>query len=206
MADFLWVVFWTKCRAQAVHGQDARTHLTTETPQRQQQLLVQHLLQRVDPGLRDGLQLWILYQTALLSLSLAVSIPRSALFLSPFYIRPGWLLHKAGRVLRCAVKGRNGAETYLANSWRPSSRRWEVALSFAPSDAMRKWRSLNKVTWSSVWGCVTCSSSRQRSFTLTPERYISTKHNHSFLLMYETFLKHLEVHLNCFTLKIGPVN
>lgn len=65
-------------------------------------------------------------------------------------------------------------ETYFANSWRPSSRRRLVPVSLAPSDTIRKWRSLNKVTWSSVWGRVTWSSSCQRSFTHTPEKCRNT--------------------------------
>lgn len=97
------------------------------------------------------------------------------LFPSQFYIRPVWLLCNAWQSVEvCAVEGeRRGA--YFASCWRPSSRRLELPFSLAPSDTMRKWRSLNKVTWSSVWGCVTWSSSRQRSFTHTPVARTNTE-------------------------------
>ncbi len=49
---------------------------------------------------------------------------------------------------------------HLASSWRLSSRRWVVAVSLLPREAMRKCRSLKSNVWSSVWGWVTCSSSR----------------------------------------------
>lgn len=67
---------------------------------------------------------------------------------------------------------------HLARSRRPSSRRWDWAAppdSLAPSDDMRKWRSLNSSTWSSVWGSVSCCSSRQRSFTHTPDTQEESK-------------------------------
>lgn len=79
-----------------------------KTPERQQLLV--HLLQREDP------RLWIPFLTAS---SLYLAILRSALFLSQFYIRPVWLLCNADRVLRCAVKGRNGAEFTLPSPGGP---------------------------------------------------------------------------------------
>lgn len=90
-----------------------------------------------------------------------------ASFPSPFYIMRVLLLCKPDIQFKVCSEEK-WHRTNLANSWRPSSRRRDVPGSFAPSDTMRKWRSLNKVTWSSVWGRVTCSSSRQRSFTHTP--------------------------------------
>ena len=80
-----------------VAGQNGEHRLSVvrhhNTPERQQLLV--HLLQREDPGLWDGLQLWILFLTAS---TLYLAILRSALFLSQFYIRPGWLLCNADSV------------------------------------------------------------------------------------------------------------
>lgn len=100
--------------------------------------------------------------------SLHLASLRSASLRSPLCMRPVRLLRKADR-----LRGREGGRAedmvlYLANSWRPSSSRREVPPSLAPSDAMRKWTSLNRVTWSSVCGRVTWSTSCQRSFTHTP--------------------------------------
>lgn len=106
-------------------------------------------------------------------LSNRIHSPPHSLIRSAFYIMLVLLLRKADiRFKVCSEE--KWHRTHLANSWRPSSRRWDVPDSFAPSDTMRKWRSLNMVTWSSLWGWVTCSSSRQRSFTHTPATQSNT--------------------------------
>lgn len=117
---------------------------------------------------------WLLFLT---ESSLYLTVLRAVLFLSEFYIRPEWLLCNADESVEVCSEGKKWCSTHLANSWRPSSRRWDVPLSLAPSDAMRKWMSLNRDTWSSVWGCVTWSSSRQRSFTDTPNTHWQMNRN-----------------------------
>lgn len=86
-----------------------------------------------------------------------------------FYIRPVQPLCNTDNKVEVCSKGKTWCRTHLAKSWRPSSRRWDAPFSLAPRDAIRKWRSLNTVMWSSVWGWVTWSSSRQRSLTHTPD-------------------------------------
>lgn len=127
-----------------------------------------HLLQWEDPAVWDGLQLGVLNP-----LSIWTSHARP-LFLSQFLHKACEALMQRWQSVRVCTEEEKRCGTYFANSWRPSSRRWEVALSLAPREAMRKWTSLNMVTWSSVWGWVTWNSSRQRSFTHTPDIHTGT--------------------------------
>lgn len=62
---------------------------------------------------------------------------------SHFYVRPEWLLCNTDKSVE--VRG-GGGGTYLDSSWRPSSSCLDVLLSLAPSEAIRKWKSLNRVT------------------------------------------------------------
>lgn len=155
-----WVAHRAKWRAQDVCGLDARQHCDHKAPGSA----------AAGPSAAEGRPRSLWGESSEFSLAHYLATLCPASFLSPLYIRSVWLLCKAVRVLaEVCSEQEKWCGTYLDNSWRPSSRRWEHRLSLAPSDAMKKWASLNRVTWSSVWGCVIWNSSRQRSFTHTPD-------------------------------------